>query len=185
MQTLVSTRLLEPITLSEASSLCQGLPLTRKVVASSQKLLVLAQSRNHTQLAIDGEEMYRKPFRTPFVKANKRGSDEENQGAGSDASGTESPPKKKFKQEHDGGEDVVRMTPVSQSTMRPLLSLKSSAIKNAGQKVSEKVQESDTGTDLYFNVLWRKYTAKKYAQFTDMKRSAMLRCGCYVQAQNF
>ncbi|KAF8425851.1 SNF2 family N-terminal domain-containing protein [Tirmania nivea] len=115
--------------------------------------------------------MYRKPFRTPFVKANKRDFDEENPGAGSDASGTEFPPKKKFKQGQDGKEcekaikGVIRTTPVSQSTMRPLLSLKSSAVKNAGQKVSKKVEESDSGTELYFNVLWRKYTTKKHKTF--------------------
>ena len=115
--------------------------------------------------------MYRKPFRTPFLKANKRGPDEENQGAGSDASGAEFPLKKKFKQEHGEGElgkakGVVRTTPVSQSTMRPLLGLKSSvAVKSAGQKMSEKVEELDAETELYFNVLWRKYTTKKYVQY--------------------
>jgi len=104
------------------------------------------------------------------MKANKRGSDEENKEAGSDASGTEFPLKKKFKQEHGGGEGekgtkgAVRMTPVSQSTIRPLLSLKSSAVQNASQKVSEKVEKPGTGTEVYFNVLWRKYTTKKYVQ---------------------
>ncbi|KAF8439543.1 SNF2 family N-terminal domain-containing protein [Terfezia claveryi] len=46
--------------------------------------------------------------------------------------------------------------------MRPLLSLKS---KGAGQKLSQKVEQSDTGTDLYFNVLWRKYTTRKHKTF--------------------
>lgn len=124
--------------------------------------------------------MYRKPFRTPFLKVNvnKRGSDEENQGAGLGASGTEFPPKKKFKQDHGGEEDekvikgVVQTTPVSRSTMRPLLSLKCSVVKNAGQKVSEKVEEPDAGAELYFNVLWRKYTTKKYVycEFTGNER---------------
>ncbi|RPB23197.1 hypothetical protein L211DRAFT_787171 [Terfezia boudieri ATCC MYA-4762] len=46
--------------------------------------------------------------------------------------------------------------------MRPSLCLKS---KGAGQKLSEKVEELKTGTDLYFNVLWRKYTTKKHKTF--------------------
>ena len=115
--------------------------------------------------------MYRKPFRTPFLKTPKRGSDDDNKEVGSDAAEVAHPPKKRLKQadEQSTGEqgmviskNSVRFTPMSHSAVRPLLGFKPSAPQLSPQKITETVEDPGSGGEIYFNVLWRKYTTKKY-----------------------
>ena len=128
--------------------------------------------------------MYRKPFKTPFLKSPQKLTDGESETTKDKNSQNNSsqeariylPVSKKLKLGDHGrtpsgsGSDsgngltkgVIRMAPGSQATKRPFLSLKKAvkAKEDVIMKV-EKVETSGSGVELYFNVLWRKYTTKK------------------------
>lgn len=108
--------------------------------------------------------MHRKPFRTPFLKVRQRDSDEENKSSSANSAATGSPPRKKLKEKDEPSEQTVQgtvskravgFTSLAHSSIRPLLRL-----NNAAPKVNESVPEACL--EIYFTVLWRKYTTKKY-----------------------